>query len=70
MWKEKKDLLWNQIQHSLMFFSLANRNTWSILLYYCKCNYAILLLHMFAIFRCPNKIKICLMENLGYWSAA
>ena len=26
--------------------------------------------YMCAIFRCPNKIKICLTENFGYWSAA
>ena len=32
--------------------------------------YPILLLHMCAIFRCQNNIKICLMENLGYSPAA
>ena len=48
--------------------SLSNWNAWCILLYYCKGNYTIILLHMCAIFRCPYKTKICLMENLGYWS--
>ena len=66
MWKENKDSMWIQIQHSLMFFSLSNQNASCILLYYCKCNFTILLLHMCAIFRCSDKIKICLTENLGY----
>ena len=70
MRKEKKDSLWIQYNIRSCFFSFLDWNTWCILLNYCKCNYTILLLHMCAIFRCPNKIKVCIMENLGYWSAA
>ena len=76
MWKEKEGFLWIQMQHSLKFLHL-NWNIWCILLYYCNCNYTILLLQMCAIFRCPKKIKkmryekfellICCINNISCW---
>ena len=61
MWKGKEDSLWIQIQHSLMFFNF--RIEMNDACYYITVNVTtILLLHMCAIFRCQNKIKMCLTK--------
>ena len=54
-----------------MFFFFHFRTKIYGVYYYIIVNVTVLYYsYMCAIFRCPNKIKICLTENFGYWSAA